>query len=278
MRKYIFATLFLGSCLFCHAAEGWEDLLDQDLAKWEIFMGVPHKTVKVPNYPKTESDGKTGTPLGLGKDPLGVFTTYQEADETILRISGEIYGGLTTKQEYGNYHFKCQFRWGEKKWEPRLDKKRDSGVLYHAKGPHGVVWNAWMQSLEFQIQENQVGDFITVLGPTADIRVEKTDSEKISQYNPNSPLRKSFRGTALRGPGQENGHGEWNTVEILTYGQKSVFILNSTRCMVFQNAMYKNKAGEMLPLTNGRIQIQSEGAEIEYRNMMIKPIDCIPLF
>ena len=44
------------------------------------------------------------------------------------------YAGLVTKKEYENYHLSAQFKWGEKKWEPRLDARRNSGVLYHSVG------------------------------------------------------------------------------------------------------------------------------------------------
>ena len=54
-------------------------------------------------------------------DPLNVFSTKDIDDETILHMSGEILSGLTSKEEYENYHLKLEFKWGEKKWEPRMN-------------------------------------------------------------------------------------------------------------------------------------------------------------
>ena len=67
--------------------------------------------------------------MGLNNDPLKVFSVKEIDGESILCITGEIYGGLTTRQEFENYHLSLQFRWGDKKWAPRENKKRDSGLL-----------------------------------------------------------------------------------------------------------------------------------------------------
>ncbi|MDA8959964.1 DUF1080 domain-containing protein [Akkermansiaceae bacterium] len=121
------------------SAPKWRSLLDQDLSDWDIWMGVPHKTVKIPGQPDpTSEDGMKGTPLGLNNDPLKVFSVIAEDGHKVLKITGEIYGGLTTKEEFENYHITMQTKWGEKKWEPRLCDKRDSGLLLHCVGKHGA--------------------------------------------------------------------------------------------------------------------------------------------
>jgi len=94
----------------------------------------------------------------------------------VLCITGEIYGGLTTLQESENYHLSAvQFKWGEKKWAPRENDKRDSGLLVHCVGEHGAFWNAWMRSLECQIQETDCGDFIALAASGCNIRVRAVD-------------------------------------------------------------------------------------------------------
>ena len=35
------------------AAEEWTALLDRDLSRWEVFMGVPHPSVEIPGHPKS---------------------------------------------------------------------------------------------------------------------------------------------------------------------------------------------------------------------------------
>lgn len=276
MRLKLTFLLLLSLCLNGFSNE-WEPLLSPNLEKWEVFMGVPHKSVTLPDHIPLEKDKNNKLkPLGLNNDPKNVFSTYQHNNETILKISGEIYGGLTTKSEYSNYHFKCDFRWGTKKWAPRLNKKRDSGILFHAKGPHGKFWNVWMQSLECQVQEDDCGDFIALSGTRVDIFTTKQENSRRSQYNPKGTLQ-TFSGYVDHGPSTEYENGKWNTIEIITYGQTSIFIVNSIPNMVLLNTTYKNNKGEITPLKEGLLQIQSEGAEIEYKSMEIKPIQEIPL-
>ncbi|MDW5288107.1 ThuA domain-containing protein [Formosa sp. PL04] len=92
------------------------------------------------------SDEKNAEALGLDKDPKNVFSFEDINGEHVLHISGEIYGSITSKQEYENYHLKLQFKWGENVWEPRLLRNRDSGILYYCYGSYRKFWNVWMAS------------------------------------------------------------------------------------------------------------------------------------
>ena len=47
----------------------------------------------------------------------------------MLRISVEAYAGVTTKDEYENYHLSLEYKWGDKKYAPRVNEIRDSGVI-----------------------------------------------------------------------------------------------------------------------------------------------------
>ena len=42
-----------------------------------------------------------GNPLGFNKDPPRVFFAIKENGQPVLKITGHIYGGLTTKEEFG---------------------------------------------------------------------------------------------------------------------------------------------------------------------------------
>ncbi len=129
-------------------------------------------------------------------DPLNVFSTKDIDDETILHMSGEILSGLTSKEEYENYHLKLEFKWGEKKWDPRLNAKRDNGVLYHCNGSDGAFWNAWIQSQEFQIQEVDIGDNYGLAGAVNTIKSVKTN-DGFCIYDPEGISTKL--GTAIQG-------------------------------------------------------------------------------
>ena len=253
----------------------FRNLLDPKLTAWETWIGVPLKTVEIPGMPAfTSEDSRSGTPLGLNNDPLKVFSMIKEGDQDVLKITGQIYGGLTTKEEFENYHLTLQFKWGEKVWEPRPLKVRDSGVLLHCVGKHGAFWNVWKRSLECQVQERDVGDFYALAGTMADVpSVLQKDSKKPT-YQPGGELRE-VSGSAQHGPSEEKPHGEWNTVEIYTIGDRMVHVVNGTINMILLNTRQRTEHGPA-PLTKGQIQIQSEAAEIYYRDVKIRPLTEFP--
>jgi hypothetical protein len=141
-------------------------LFDAKLSNFEIWMGIPHSTVTgVPEGTPTSANCHEGMPMGLDNDIKNVFTMIEEDGEPVLHISGEIYGGLTTLKEYENYHLSIKAKWGDKKGDPRLNELLDSGILYHCHGEHGRFWKVWKSSLEGQVQETDLGDFIQISGP-----------------------------------------------------------------------------------------------------------------
>jgi len=252
------------------------DLLDKSLSQFEVWIGVPHTTVTdLPENTYQSSNVHNGTALGLNNDIKDVFTVTEENNELILNISGEILGCISTIKDYENYHLSTLFKWGDKKWEPRLDAKRDSGILYHCYGEHGAFWKTWKTSLEYQVQETDLGDFIPLGGgtakpkrgkPTADIRGES------KKFNPNSDAY--FVGDSYINAGSEHDapHGEWNLLEIYVVGNNAVHMVNGHVVMVVENA--KNDKGEILD--KGQIQIQSEAAECYYKNLTLTPIKKFP--
>ncbi|MBK1835515.1 3-keto-disaccharide hydrolase [Roseibacillus ishigakijimensis] len=254
-------------------------LLDKDLSQWEIFMGVPHESIQLEGYQhEPHTNHMTGRPLGLGQDPLQVFQMIEEEGEPVLLVSGQIYAGLTSKKEFSNYHLTLDFKWGEKKWEPRLQAKRDSGLLFHCVGNHGAFWKVWMRSLEFQIQEGDCGDFIPLAGAEASVPVGPQGFQGKNQpvYTPEGELRHGM-GYLLHGPSEEKPHGEWNTLELYTVGERALFVVNGVPNMMLFDTRQKGPGGEgEVPLTAGKIQLQSEAAEIYFRRLELTPIEEFP--
>ena len=255
-------------------AEEWTQLLDKDLSKWEIFVGVPHKTVVIPGGPESTSpNGTKGTPLGLNNDPLKIFKMIKQGDEDVLHSSGQIYAGLSTKEEFENYHGSLQYKWGEKIYEPRLNMKRDSGLLVHCVGKHGAFWNVWLRSQECQIQEGDTGDYIPLAGTRAAVPVQVKDGKEHTRFSPGGPLR---TGTGYTKHSENfEKKGEWNTVEVWAVGDICVFAVNGNPNMVIFDSE-ERKGDKFVPLTKGRLQIQSEAAEIFYKDIKIRPIKEFP--
>lgn len=244
-----------------------------DLTGWDTYIG-----------PAVDSTGEKqpGTTLGLNNDPDGLFTVVEEDGEPAIRIGGERGGGISTVDEYGNYHLRLQYKWGETKswdWVSRMD----SGLLYHAWGEHGVDNDYWLRSHEFQIMQNTSGDYIAIEGATSDVPGEMVDGRYI--YDPNGELhtisRSGFDPSAVSGAARitEGADypepGRWNTIDLYTVDGTSLHVVNGTVMMALYNSR-KYVDGEEGPLNQGRIQFQSEGAEIFLRRFELRPIDEIP--
>jgi len=189
----------------------------KDLAGWSIF--IRHKDGSDPR-----------------SDPKGVF----RVEDGILHVSGEEFGCLTTRDEFQDYHLVVEFKWGEKRWPPRENAKRDSGILVHCVGPEKV----WPRSIECQIQEHDCGDFYLVDGTTIDV-----DGQKVTRYKQKTK-------------DLEKPNGEWNTVEVICEGDAITNIVNGE---------VVNK-GTGASVRRGRILLQSEGAEIFFRKVELRPL------
>lgn len=246
--------------------KGWISLFNgKDLTGWDTWLGQP--------LGEKES-------FGLNKDPRKVYTVVDEDGKPAIRISGEIFGALTTQKDFENYHLKLEFKWGEKRWPPREKAVRDSGLLYHCVGPHGAAGSFWMQSQELQIQEHDCGDYWSVAGGIVDVEGYRKDGKGSVIYKKGGekftvPSKDSGGPRIIKNPDNEKPTGQWNTIELLTVGGTSVHIVNGKVVMVLTNSRRMSK-GKEIPLTAGKIQLQSEGAEVFYRNIAYRPIAKIP--
>jgi hypothetical protein len=260
--------------------ENWEPLLDSELSNWENYLSYRHKLGYNGKIPKDEN-GVDIAPIGYNKDETGVFTILEEAEGPVLRVSGEIYGSIFTKKSYKNYHLKLQVKWGETKYEPRKDLLRDSGILYNSIGEAGVeYWRSWMLSQEFQIMEGHMGDFWCQATSAIDIRSFPSEGSQMSPVadisQPFRPFQSGGDNFCLRSANYETPDGGWNTLELITFNGKSLHIVNGKVVMVLENSRYKNEAGKEVPLIEGKIQLQSESAEVFFRDIQIRTLNEMP--
>jgi hypothetical protein len=54
-----------------------------------------------------------------------------------------------------------------------------------------------------------------------------------------------------------------------------VHVVNGNVVMALKNSRYKD-GDHFLPMTSGKLQLQSEAAEVFYRNIEIRPIPAMP--
>jgi hypothetical protein len=213
---------------------------------------------------------------GRGReDPKRVFSVR----DGMIVVSGEEFGGLTTRDEFENYHLITEWKWGERTWAPRKKYTRDSGILVHCVGEDGAAGGNWMESQECQIIEGGCGDFIMVggknkpsltceirVGPDRQLYFEKggkavtRDSSRFNWWG-RDPEWKDVLG--FRGRRDvEKPAGEWNRMEVVCDGDTITTILNG----------YLVNIGTKSSLTKGKILFQSEGAEIVFRKIEVRPL------
>ncbi|WP_321375612.1 DUF1080 domain-containing protein [uncultured Draconibacterium sp.] len=281
MRNSIIIILSVFLFLSCsNTNEEWESLMDTDLSKWDRYLSYKHKLGYNGDQPK-DADGNLIPPIGLNRDGYDVFTVVEDGGEKVLKISGEIYGCLISKKEYDNYHLRLKMKWGDKKFEPRKKLLKDSGILYHSIGEPGAeYWRTWMLSQEFQVMEGHLGDYWSQITSAIDIRAylpEYIMNPVADAGQPFLPMgqNEEIQGFCLRSGNYENAPGEWNTLELICYDGNSLHIVNGQVVMVLRNSRYI-KEDETLPLDNGKIQIQSEAAEVYYKDIEIRELDEMP--
>jgi hypothetical protein len=279
----------LKNCLRCFAIllliqcspkpkEEWTNLLDKDLTQWETYLSYAHKNGYNGSVP-VDSLGHEIQPIGYNHDSTSVFRAINVDDDIHLRVSGEIYGCLYTKQEFENYHLTLEVKWGEKTFEPRTNRLKDSGLLYHSIGAAGVdYWRSWMLSQEFQIMEGHMGDYWNIANAAIDIRAFPSEDMMNGVANTNQPFipygTGAPAGVCLRSNNYDRD-GEWTKIELIAFEDKSLHIVNGHVVMVLQNSRYI-KDGDSYPLVKGKIQLQSEAAEVYYKNIRIKSIESMP--
>jgi len=180
--------------------------------------------------------------IGKNTDPSNNF----RIENGVIHVIGKDLGYFITESGYNNFHFKVDFKWGEKKWPPREDAKRDAGICYNI--PMNEPDSIWPQSIECQIQEGDVGDF-WLLGFST-IKQDGKENE------PSAHTRMIKKADA------EKPNGEWNTVEVISVNGKCVHVVNGVVVNVGEDASVKR----------GRILLQSEYSEIYYRNIKIREL------
>jgi hypothetical protein len=246
-----------------HAAErsGWTSLFNgRDLTGWTTWVSMQPAT---PNM-------KTPTSIrGLNKDPRHVFSVV----DGLLRVSGEEWGAVSTVGEYENFHLKFEFKWGTKKWAPRLDAPRDSGLLYYAVGPEGAQGGHWMRSHEFQLQEGDCADYHSLDGVLVDAHVGDANEGdwKFYRYDPALPMRTNLHARILKRGNFEKPSGEWNTMEVIADGRTLIHVVNGHEVLRVENSR-QTVDGKVVPLTRGKFSLQSEGSEAYFRNIQVKPL------
>lgn len=164
------------------------------------------------------------------KDPAVDPSTVFVLHDGVLHIKGDPFGYIRTKKSYSDYKLHVEWRWPS---EPT-----NSGVFVHAQPPDSI----WLRCVECQLQAGNAGDFVCMNGADMTQHIDKT-----------KPFVKKIA------PSSEKTPGEWNIMEVKC---------KSNTIEVHVNGVLQNK-GTNVNLSEGSICLQSEGKEIEFRNVYL---------
>lgn len=181
-------------------------------------------------------------------------------------------GHISTERSYGNYHLRLEYRWGERRFAPRALQRRNSGLLYHM-GP--ATDRLFPPCVEFQIEEGDVGDAILI--DTLGLHGPLLGGTPLwPSYFPGLPTEYE---TPIRAGGlarqwfRHAGDYErlegWNSVDLIAFEDQAAHLVNGR----IVNTVFRMVGpGGTVPLTEGRIALEFEQAEIFLRDVQMRPL------
>ncbi|MCW0481169.1 3-keto-disaccharide hydrolase [Gaoshiqia sediminis] len=260
MRKsvcfFILLALTIGSTA---SAQPMKSLFNgKNLKNWDIFIGTALKGFD---------------DLKLKATPESTFSVVEKDGEKLIRVSGDVNASLATKKEYENYHLRLEYRWGE-----AVYTSRNSGLLYHSYGPFGAGIGTWMSSIELQLMHENLGDAYMMADTYAEISVSEVGQNKVFDKAGKSLAFGNDQNGGKMARKQQHAEkplGEWNVVDLYCLGNTAIHVVNGVKVMECRNTG-KLGNGTVVPLSKGKIQLQSEGGEFFIRNIQLEKINRLP--
>jgi hypothetical protein len=146
---------------------------------------------------------------------------------------------MYTQQKYSDFMLELEYRWG--------GEASNSGVFFLIEEPS----NPFPKGIECQLKADKAGDFVLLSG--ADLK-EYVLPEGVTE-------RPKFPVIEKRESSSEKPVGEWNKVKIRVKGGAIEIYIND----VLQNSATSE-------VKEGHIGLQSEGKEIQFRNIILEKL------
>jgi hypothetical protein len=163
------------------------------------------------------------------KDPAVDPASVFTVQNGVIHIKGDPFGYMRTKDTYTEYKLHVEWHYP--------GEASNSGVFVHAQLPDTI----WLKCFECQLKSGSAGDFVCMNGA------------KMNELKPNTRVVNKMAASS------EKPVGEWNTMEVTC---------KSNTIEVYVNGTLQNKATGISD-TKGHICLQSEGKDIEFRNVFI---------
>lgn len=156
----------------------------------------------------------------------------------LIHITGPL-GYMYTNKKYSNYHLHAEWRWPD-------GVESNSGIFLLIEDPKTPFPNG----IECQLKAGDAGDFVLLGG-----------SNLAEFKNPEGEPRPAFPVVKKKESSSEKKAGEWNSADIHCKGGEIT---------VYINDVLQNKGTNTVK--EGYIGLQSEGADIQFRNVTLTPL------
>lgn len=211
--------------------------------------------------PSPGAQPSRGRSLFNGKDLTGWEVDVPAADSNVRLRSpfevrdghlvslGEPRGHLISDSVFRDYRLDIEYRFPG---EPG-----NAGVLVHASTPR-ALYGMFPRSIEVQMESGNAGDFWCIV---EDIKVDDMERRRGPRAKWGTTEGKERRIRNLTDD-SERPVGEWNAMRIEAVGRTVRVWVNGTLV----------NDGFGATASRGRIALQSEGAEVEFRKLFLTPI------
>ena len=185
------------------------------------------------------ADGKTDAP-----------PSFIVRDGNLVSL-GTPLGPLVTEKEFSDYKLTVEYRFP--------GKPGNCGVLVHASKPR-ALYKMFPQSIEVQMMHKSAGDFWCIQEnievPDMEKRRPRKEGQKFGGDQPDARQILNLTDDS------EKPLGEWNTMTIEARGNEIIVHVNGDLVNHGTNAT----------ATKGKIALQAEGAEVEFRKVELTPL------
>jgi hypothetical protein len=161
-------------------------------------------------------------------------------------------GHLLTDDEHENYRLTVEYRF--------TGKPGNCGVLVHASKPR-ALYGMFPQSVEVQMESGNAGDFWCIREDISVPDMEERRGPKERWGTDGNKLRRIKNLT----DDSEHKPGEWNTMVVECVGGEVKVWVNGTLV----------NHGSEATATKGKIALQAEGSEVEFRKVELEAIDAV---
>lgn len=181
----------------------------------------------------------------VSADPSVKTGDVWSVQDGVLVCKGEPMGYLYTDQAFTNYRLHLEYRWAPGK------TPGNSGIFNRINGPAKPL----PRCLEVQLKNGDAGDIYCFHGMA--LGEEKGRFKHVPDHEAGGDLR-----GLQRTMGNERKPGEWNHVDVIMQGDKVTVMMNG----------FKVNEGHGVEVIAGPVGLQSEGGEVQFRDVRIKPL------